>query len=74
MPNALDKAKAALHIASDDVFLQWHYEEKAYLTSLKKEPEIDVLKTQYILTLQKLRAAEYTSFYLVLFSFFIIFI
>ena len=58
MPVALEQAKAALGITSDETFHRWHSEEKSYLTSLKKEPEGDILRAQYVVTLKKLREAE----------------
>ncbi|KIJ30273.1 hypothetical protein M422DRAFT_81424, partial [Sphaerobolus stellatus SS14] len=46
-----------LKIPSVNTFHEWREEEKKYLLSLKTEPEEDVLKFEYLKTLQQLRSA-----------------
>ncbi|KAH8109879.1 hypothetical protein DFH11DRAFT_1515076 [Phellopilus nigrolimitatus] len=48
----LIKAKQALNIHSDEVFVAWHEEELKYLQSLKDAPKLDDLAMQYVSTLQ----------------------
>lgn len=57
-PARLEVAKAALNIESDSTFLDWRLEEKQYLLGLKKEPETDILRFEYLQTLQKLKHAR----------------
>ncbi|KAF8573586.1 hypothetical protein K439DRAFT_1665734 [Ramaria rubella] len=58
LPDQLEAAKRSLNIDSDVRFEEWREAEKAYLRGLKTEPELDVLKIEYLSTLIKLRQAE----------------
>ncbi|KAF8580082.1 hypothetical protein K439DRAFT_1620080 [Ramaria rubella] len=58
LPDQLEAAKRALSIPSDTVFEEWQLAKKAYLRGLKKEPETDILKLEYLSTLIKLHKAE----------------
>ncbi|KAF8507749.1 hypothetical protein JB92DRAFT_3083995 [Gautieria morchelliformis] len=58
LPTQLTAAKKELKIPSDTMFDTWRNEEKEYLSSLKQEPEIDVLRPEYLRTLRKLHDAQ----------------
>ena len=58
LPAQLEAARNILNLESDEIFLDWHREEKAYLATLKKEPPSDILTMQYLDILKKLRTAE----------------
>ncbi|KAF8478345.1 hypothetical protein JB92DRAFT_2768666, partial [Gautieria morchelliformis] len=58
LSDQLAAAKQALNIESDTCFEEWRLAEKVYLQSLKKEPERDILKLEYLRTLIRLRDAE----------------
>ncbi|KAF8574808.1 hypothetical protein K439DRAFT_1624058 [Ramaria rubella] len=58
LPDQLAAAKCVLHIDTDACFEEWHMAEKTYLGGLKKEPEADVLRLEYLETLMKLHKAE----------------
>jgi hypothetical protein len=58
-PQSLATMMAALGIPSDDLFKQWLAEERAYLQSLKKEPERDALEFEYLKGLIRLQECRY---------------
>lgn len=56
--DALARTMSDLGIASADVFHDWLKQEREYLSSLKKEPEVETLQMEYYRKLQKLDEAE----------------
>ena len=54
----LQDAMQVLKIDNISCFERWWLEERAYLDSLKHEPQGDVLKMEYLETLQKLKSVE----------------
>ena len=64
----LAKAKRDLDIRKDDIFEQQHKEEKEYLRNVKEEDPQDILKMEYVRTLQHLASAEYIFYINILYS------
>ncbi|KAF8581322.1 hypothetical protein K439DRAFT_1515013, partial [Ramaria rubella] len=58
LADQLEAANCSLNIDSDVRFDEWQEAEKAYLRGLKTEPELDVLKIEYLSTLIKLHQTE----------------
>ena len=54
----LEATRNILNLKSDEIFLDWCREEKAYLVTLKKEPPSDILAMQYLDVLKKLCTTE----------------
>ncbi|KAF8576460.1 hypothetical protein K439DRAFT_1367201, partial [Ramaria rubella] len=57
----LQNSMNVLIIPSLQMFEAWHQAERDYLKSLKHEPKHDILRGEYLETLMKLHAAEYSS-------------
>ncbi|KAH8107285.1 hypothetical protein DFH11DRAFT_1549792 [Phellopilus nigrolimitatus] len=57
LSSELAGAQSCLGIENSAIFKQWHAEEYAYLQSLSKPQEFDVLAMQYVKTLKRLSAA-----------------
>jgi hypothetical protein len=53
----LTALKTVYKIQSDDIFHQWLHAEKDYLSNCTIEPPKDILKVEYVQTLQKLHGA-----------------
>ncbi|HEV7736207.1 MAG TPA: hypothetical protein VGO47_02395 [Chlamydiales bacterium] len=58
-PQALAEMMAVLNIPSEEMFQQWHAEERQYLQSVKKEPEREVLEFEYLKNLIRLQEYRY---------------
>lgn len=59
IPDVLQESMRALKIPSETTFPIWLSAEREYLSSLKHEPPIDILKMEYLETLIKFRHAKY---------------
>ena len=57
----LESAKAALNIAHDDTFEQWHCEEASYLAALREAPIRDSLAATYVNNLKKLASLRFVN-------------
>ncbi|KAF8579613.1 hypothetical protein K439DRAFT_1620392 [Ramaria rubella] len=58
LPDYIAKSMRVLKIPSEHTFEMWRLAKKTYLNSLKEEALVDILKMEYLATLQKLKAAD----------------